>query len=93
MFFLQHEIFIENQAISAKQWHLHAMLCFARSQDQVMVREKSIVLKDNVKCFPEDKFWTNFADDYFKFDENGRKFSKQVQKTVGKGEIARNECV
>ena len=28
------------------------------------------------------------ADDNFKFDENGRKFSKQVENTVGKGEIA-----
>ena len=30
-----------------------------------------------------------FADDNFKFDENGRKLSKQVENTVGKGEIAR----
>ena len=26
-----------------------------------------------------------FADDNFEFDENGRKFSKQVENTVGKG--------
>ena len=32
-----------------------------------------------------------FADDNFKFDKNGRKLSKQVKNTVGKGEIARNE--
>ena len=32
-----------------------------------------------------------FADDNFKFDENGRKFSKCVENTVGKGEIARDE--
>ena len=32
-----------------------------------------------------------FADDNFKFDKNGRKLSKQVENTVGKGEIARNE--
>ena len=31
------------------------------------------------------------ADDNFRFDENGRKFSKWVENTVGKGEIARNE--
>ena len=31
------------------------------------------------------------ADDNFKFDENGRKFSKRVENTVGKGEIARYE--
>ena len=30
-----------------------------------------------------------FADDNFKFDENGRKLSKLVENTVGKGEIAR----
>ena len=29
-----------------------------------------------------------FADDNFKFDENGRELSKQVENTVGKGEIA-----
>ena len=30
-----------------------------------------------------------FADDNFKFDENGIKLSKQVENTVGEGEIAR----
>ena len=30
----------------------------------------------------------DFADDNFKFDENGKKFSKRVENTVGKGEIA-----
>ena len=29
-----------------------------------------------------------FAADNFKFSENGRKFSKRVENTVGKGEIA-----
>ena len=32
-----------------------------------------------------------FADDNFKFDENGRKFFKRVENTVGKEEIARFE--
>ena len=32
-----------------------------------------------------------FADNNFKFDENGRKLSKPVENTVGQGEIARNE--
>ena len=31
------------------------------------------------------------VDDNFKFDENGRMFSKWVENTVGKGEIARYE--
>ena len=48
------------------------------------------------RCFnplPDDKIldWSKlkqFADDNYKFDENSRKFSKQVENTVGKGEIA-----
>ena len=32
-----------------------------------------------------------FADDNFKFVENGRRLSKQVENTVGKGEIAHYE--
>ena len=32
-----------------------------------------------------------FADVNFKFDENGRKLSKRVENTVGKGEIAHYE--
>ena len=32
-----------------------------------------------------------FADNNFKFDENGSNFSKRVENTVGKGEIARYE--
>ena len=32
-----------------------------------------------------------FADDNFKFNENERKLSKQVENTDGKEEIARNE--
>ena len=32
-----------------------------------------------------------FADDNFKFEENGRKLSKRVENPVGKGEIARYE--
>ena len=36
-----------------------------------------------------------FADDNFKFDDNGRNLSKWVENTAGKGEIARynrNAC-
>ena len=42
----------------------------------------------NFRLFQTKKF----ADDNFKFDENGRKLSKRVENTVGKKEIARNEC-
>ena len=32
-----------------------------------------------------------FGDENFKFDKNGRKLSKRVENTVGKGEIAHYE--
>ena len=34
-----------------------------------------------------------FADDNFKFDENGLEFFKWVENTLGKGEIARYEQI
>ena len=45
---------------------------------------------------PDDKILDRsklkqFADDNFKFYENSRKFSKMVENTEGKGEIARYE--
>ena len=45
---------------------------------------------------PDDKIsdWSKlkeFEDDNFKFEENGRKLSKQVENTVEKGEIAAYE--
>ena len=48
------------------------------------------------KAFPKRQILDSskqkdFANDHFKFDENGRKFSKRVENTVGKGEIARYE--
>ena len=44
--------------------------------------------------FPNHKFFnfskpTEFADDNFEFDENGIKFYKKVENTVGKGKIDR----
>ena len=48
-----------------------------------------------INPLPDDKFQTcklkGFADDNFKFDKNGRKLSKWVENTVGKGEIAHYE--
>ena len=50
------------------------------------------LLKLLFKTFPNDKFYSfklkEFVGDNFKFDENGRKFSKMVENTMGKGEIA-----
>ena len=45
----------------------------------------------NFKFYIDYSKLREFADDNFEFDENGRKFSKQVENTAGKGEIARHE--
>ena len=61
-----------------------------------------ILYQDNVAlgtfCYPFPKRqilhpfkMEEFADDSFKFVDTGRKLSKQVENTVGKGEIARYE--
>ena len=49
--------------------------------------------KTNFNPFPNDNIsdWSKlkeFADNNFQFDEKGRKLSKWVENTVGKGEIA-----
>ena len=46
-----------------------------------------------INSFPNDRFLDSsqlkeFADDNFRFNVNGRKFSKWVENTVRKGEIA-----
>ena len=46
-----------------------------------------------INPFPKDNIsdWSKlkeYADDNFRFDENGREFSKWKENTVGKGEIA-----
>ena len=51
-------------------------------------------ISNGLNPLPDNKIldWSKlkeFADDNFKFDENGRKLSKWVENTVGKGEIAR----
>ena len=49
-----------------------------------------------INPLPDDKIldWSKlkqFADDNLKINENSRKFSKRVENTEGKGEIARHE--
>ena len=55
-----------------------------------------LCISNKLNPLPDDKIldrsnWKQSADDNCKFDENSRKFSKQVENTVGKGEIARYE--
>ena len=49
-----------------------------------------------IQLFPKRQIFDSsrlkeVADDNLKRDENGRKISKRVENTVGKGEIARDE--
>ena len=53
----------------------------------------AFIIVFSINPLPDDKIvdWSKlkqFTDDNFKFDENSRRFSKQVENTVGKGEIA-----
>ena len=59
-------------------------------------KPKALICRQQIKgcfTFPKQQILDSsklkeFADDNFKFDENGRKFSKRVENTVGKVEIA-----
>ena len=64
---------------------------FKRVENRVDKTEENAV-----NPLPDDKIlnWSKLkqsADDNFEFDVNSRKFSKLVENTVGKGEIARYE--
>ena len=61
--------------------------CFPGASNGVIVWEWVNPLPDH-KILDWSKL-KQFADDDFKSDENSRKFSKRVENTVGKGEIAR----
>ena len=52
-----------------------------------IVFKSGIVIKCLKEWFPitDSSKLKEFADNNFKFDENGRKFSKSVENTVGKG--------
>ena len=59
--------------------------CFPEASEGVIVWEWEAITRRQI--FDSYKL-KQYADDNFKFDENGRKLSKQVENTVRKGEIA-----
>ena len=86
--------FDQSQKDSIAQGHFGRPLrrCF----NPVSLRMAHCKMIKGINRFPNDIFFYSsklkeFADDNFKFDENGRKFSNWVENTVGKGEIARYE--
>ena len=59
--------------------------------------KRRVILLYPVNPFPKERILDfsklkEFADDNFKFDENGRKFSKWVENIMRKGEIAFPQC-
>ena len=70
------------RGVVSEQWSLEAVDCLI----QVIFKTAFILSqKTSFRRFQTERV----ADDNFKFDENGGKFSKLVENTVGKGEIAR----
>ena len=57
------------------------------SMENLVVNTLTLSQMTNFRPFQ----FQDFADDNLKFDENSRKLSKQVENTMGKGEIARYE--
>ena len=70
-----------------KAWFLR--VCRARLLKTLWEKEKLLITSNF--SFSPSVFYTDFADVNFKLNGNGRKFSKQVENTVGNGEIARYE--
>ena len=54
----------------------------------VFLQNKSMIVNGRSTI---SQMMKEFAGDTFKIDENGRRFSKQVENAVGKEEIARDE--
>ena len=55
------------------------------------IRFSKILLLPTLSLSQTTNKLKEFADDNFKFNKNGRKLSKQIENTAGKGEIARYE--
>ena len=60
------------------------------------LRHRNMFFPPTLNLFPKRQLLHSsklkeFAAGNLKFDENGRKFPKRIENTVGKGEIARHE--
>ena len=78
---IQKQISIFDTFILSSAWALN----LDQSRILLFGKELTHYHTTNFRLFQTKKF----SDDNFKFDENGRKLSKWVENTVGKGEIAR----
>ena len=69
-------------ALSSQKSHPPCLLWLLLSVKPLALSQTQILYSSKLK---------EFADNNFKFDENGRRFYKQVDNIVGKGEIALSE--
>ena len=81
IFSFAHNVFYSNQ---------NKFLFF---ESTLFCRMQMLSIWTRLNPLPDDKFkysskLKEFADDNFRFDQNGRKLSKWVENTVGKGELA-----
>ena len=75
------------QNVSAAPWNKQQIIALTLTEGEILMKPEP---------FPKRQFLDasklkEFADDSFKFDENCRKFSKWIENSVGKSEIARYE--
>ena len=63
------------------------MNCVSCYHDETKIMLKAVLPFPKKQILDSSKL-REFADNSFKFDKNGRKFSNWVENTVGKGEIA-----
>ena len=70
--------------------HNTRLYVFLLHIDPTLFKAHLILSQTTVNVFDSSKL-KEFADENLKFDDNDRKFSKWVENTVGKGEIARYE--
>ena len=93
LYFLLAELEESKISISGNGLMLHSSTGLT---SMIMCKTSTASVDNNFNPFPNHKFsdtskLKQFANDNFKFDENGRKFSKLVENIVEKGEIARYE--
>ena len=86
-----------NFFVSAKNFRprsnlaFHKVLTLYQATQYFRPADNKINVTQNVKIVPgmvAKKIEKEFADNNFKFDENGRKLSKRIENTVGNEEIA-----
>ena len=81
---------LSHVALRASGWS-HLKFITQLCEDVMYTKQHRDALALFQRAIVDSSKLKEFADDNFKFYKNGRKFSKWVENTAGKGEIARFE--